>query len=62
MAAGAGLRPAAPAPPAIILIRAGEDFPELVVEAPATESAAGGGFFMLDDQDMRWRPYGAGRQ
>jgi len=51
-----------PLPPAIILIRASEGFPELVIEAIMSELATAGGFFVLDDRGMRWRPYSAERQ
>jgi len=51
-----------PLPPAIILVRASEGFAELVIEAITSEPAAIGGFFVLDDRGMRWRPYSAGRQ
>ena len=46
-----------PLPPAIILIGASEGFSELVITAIASELAAAGGFFVLDDRGMRWRPY-----
>lgn len=49
-------------PPAIILIRASEGFSELVVEAITSKLAPAGGFFVLDDRGMRWRPYSAERQ
>ncbi len=51
-----------PLPPAIILIRASEGFSELVIEAITSELATVGGFFVLDDRGMRWRPYSAERQ
>jgi hypothetical protein len=46
-----------PLPPAIILIRASEDFAGLVIEALSGEQAEHGGFFMIDARGMRWRPF-----
>lgn len=50
-----------PLPPAIILIRASEDFAELVIEALNGEQAKHGGFFVIDARGMRWRPFEAGQ-
>jgi hypothetical protein len=46
-----------PLPPAIILVRASEDFTALVIDALTSEQAAEGGFFVLDGRGMRWRPF-----
>ena len=46
-----------PLPPAIILVRASEDFSALVTAALSSGHADEGGFFVLDDRGLRWRPY-----
>lgn len=44
-------------PPAIILVRASEDFAGLVMDALSSEQAKQGGFFVIDARGMRWRPF-----
>ena len=51
-----------PLPPAIILVRTREDFSALVFAALSGGHADEGGFFVLDDRGMRWRPYSIGPQ
>jgi predicted nuclease of predicted toxin-antitoxin system len=51
-----------PLPPTIILIRASEDFVDLVIEALSGEQAKYGGFFVIDGRGMRWRPFEVGQR
>ncbi|MCA0393622.1 MAG: DUF5615 family PIN-like protein [Proteobacteria bacterium] len=51
-----------PLPPAIVLIRASEDISALIVAALAGGHADDGGFFVLDDRGVRWRPFSPARQ
>lgn len=51
-----------PLPPAIILVRASDDFSALVAAALSGGHADEGGFFVLDDRGVRWRPFSRERQ